>query len=189
MSELRYPAGTAPGTLTWEDYCALPDDGLRYEVIEGVLFGEPSPRRAHQQVAANLLMILRAHVREHGLGEVFIAPFDVILDRGTVVVPDLVFVARERAGIVTERAVEGPPDLIAEILSPGTARRDRVAKLHAYARHGVAHYWLVDPEAGTLEALELVEGGYRVAAAVGGDETFTPRLFPGLEIPLQELWR
>jgi Uma2 family endonuclease len=191
MSEddVRYRFAAGPGTLTYEDYCALPDDGLRYEIIEGFLFSEPSPRRAHQQVAANLLMILRAHVREHGLGEVYIAPFDVILDRRTVVVPDLVFVAQARADVVTERAVEGTPNLIVEILSPGTARRDRVAKLNAYARRGVPHYWLVDPQARTLEAFELIEGSYRLAVAMGGDDVFRPGLFPALELPLSELWR
>lgn len=188
-SDVRYPVGTRPGTLTYEDYCALPDDGLRYEVIEGFLFSEPSPWRPHQQVAANLLMVLRSHVRERDLGEVYIAPFDVILDRRTVVVPDLVFVSRERAGIVTDRAVEGPPDLIVEIISPGSVRRDRVAKLNAYARRGVRHYWLIEPQARTLEALELVEGAYRLMASVGGDEDFRPGLFPDLMIPLSELWR
>lgn len=187
--DLRYRFAAGPGTLTYEDYCALPDDGLRYEIIEGFLFSEPSPWRAHQQVAGNLFVILRTHVRERDLGEVFIAPFDVILNRRTVVVPDLVFVTRNRAGVVTERAVEGAPDLIVEILSPGTARRDRVAKLNAYARRGVPHYWLVDPRAQTLEALELGEGSYRLAVAVGGDDTFRPGLFPDLVIPLRELWR
>jgi Uma2 family endonuclease len=191
MSEedVRYRFAAGPGTLTYEDYCALPDDGLRYEIIEGFLFSEPSPRRAHQQVAGNLFVILLTHVREHNLGEVFIAPFDVILNRRTVVVPDLVFVTQDRAGVVTERAVEGNPDLIVEILSPSTARRDRVAKLNAYARRGVPHYWLVDPAARTLEAFELSEGSYRLAVAVGGDETFQPGLFPGLVLPLSELWR
>jgi Uma2 family endonuclease len=187
--ELRYPVGVRPGAMTYEDYCRLPDDGIRYEVIEGLLFGEPSPWRAHQRAAANLLMILRAHVRDRGLGEVFIAPFDVILDRRTVVVPDLVFVSGARAEIVTERAVEGPPDLVVEILSPGSRRRDRVAKLNAYARRGVQHYWLVDPEARTLEAFELEDGGYRLAVAVSGEASFSPALFPGLDIPLAELWR
>lgn len=191
MSEddARYRFAAGPGTLTYEDYCALPDDGLRYEIIEGFLFSEPSPRRAHQQVAANLLMILRAHAREHDLGEVYIAPFDVILDRRTVVVPDLVFVAQARAGVVTERAVEGTPNLIVEILSPSTARRDRVAKLNAYARRGVPHYWLVDPAARTLEAFELAGGSYRLAVAVGGDDEFRSELFPALVLPLRELWR
>ncbi len=187
-TDLRDPAGARPGALTYEDYCALPADGLRYEIIDGFLFSEPSPWRAHQRAAGNLLVILQAHVREGGLGEVFIAPFDVILDQRTVVVPDLVFVARERAGIVTERAVEGAPDLIIEILSRGTTRRDRVAKINAYARHGVRHYWLVDPAATTLEAFELTEGAYHVVGAVGGDDDFRPVLFPELIISLRELW-
>lgn len=185
---MRYPSEAGAG-LTYEDYCALPDDGLRYEVVEGMLFSEPSPRTVHQRVALRLATILDGHVRARGLGDLFIAPVDVILDRRTVVVPDLVFVAADRSAIVTDRAVEGVPDLIIEILSPGTTRRDRVAKMNAYARHGVTHYWLVDPEARTLEGFELREGRYQLAAAVGGDDVFTPSLFPGLTIELGELWR
>jgi Uma2 family endonuclease len=186
--ETRYPSPGERCGLTYEDYCALPDDGLRYEIVNGALFAEPSPRRAHQEVAAKLLLILYPHVLARGLGKVYIAPFDVILDRSSVVVPDLVFVARDRLGIVAERGVEGAPDLIIEILSPGTARRDRVAKLNAYAGHGVRHYWLVDPEAKTLEAFELVESTYHLVAAVAGDDDFHPVLFPELMIPLPELW-
>ncbi len=185
---MRYPSGAGAG-LTYEDYCALPDDGLRYEVVEGMLFSEPSPRIAHQRVALRLATILDGHVRARGLGDLFVAPVDVLLDRRTVVVPDLVFVARDRSAIVTDRAVEGAPDLIIEILSPGTTRRDRVAKMNAYARHGVIHYWLVDPDAKTLEAFQLSEGRYQLVAAVGGDEAFTPSLFPDLTVPLAELWR
>jgi Uma2 family endonuclease len=153
-----------------------------------MLFAEPSPRRAHQKAVGNLFAILHAHVRAHDLGEVYVAPFDVILDPRTVVVPDLVFAVRDRLDIVAERGVEGAPDLLVEVLSPGTARRDRVRKLNAYARHGVRHYWLVDPEAKTVEALELVEGAYRLAAAVGGDDEFRPGVFPGLAIALPDLW-
>jgi Uma2 family endonuclease len=184
----RYLTGVGPGTLTYEDYCALPDDGLRYEIIDGFLFSEPSPWLAHQRALGNLIFILHAHVRERGLGEVF-TRLDVILDPRTVVVPDIVFVARERAGIVTERAVEGAPDLIVEILSRGTTRRDRVAKRNAYARYGVRHCWLVDPGETTLEAFELIEGAYHFVAAVAGEDGFRPRLFPDLVIPLPELWR
>ena len=143
------PAGRI--TLTYEDYCALPDDGRRYEIIEGELYGTPSPGRAHQQFAANLLVVLKPFVAARGLGEVVIAPFYVILEETSVVVPDLLFVARERSGIVTDRGVRGAPDLIVEILSPGTARRDRVEKAKLYARHGVHHYWLADPETRVLE--------------------------------------
>jgi Uma2 family endonuclease len=184
----RYLTGVGPGTLTYEDYCALPDDGLRYEIIDGLLFSEPSPWLAHQRAVGNLIFTLHAHVRERGLGEVF-TRVDVILDQRTVVVPDIVFVARERAGIVTERAIEGAPDLIVEVLSPGTVRRDRVAKRNTYARHGVRHCWLVDPAEKTLEAFELIEGAYHFVAAVAEEEAFRPGLFPDLVIPLPELWR
>jgi Uma2 family endonuclease len=184
----RYLTGVGPGTLTYEDYCALPDDGLRYEIIDGFLFSEPSPWLAHQRAVGNLIFVLHAHIRERGLGEVF-TRVDVILDQRTVVVPDIVFVARERAGIVTERAVDGAPDLIVEVLSPGTVRRDRVDKRNAYARHGVRHCWLVDPAETTLEAFELVEGAYHFVAAVAERDDFRPGLFPDLVIPLPELWR
>jgi len=191
MSEAgtRYSVETGRSGLTYEDYCTLPDDGLRYEIVDGMLFAEPSPRRAHQKAVGNLFAILHAWVRAHDLGEVYVAPFDVILDPRTTVVPDLVFVVvvRDRLAIVAERGVEAAPDLLVEVLSLGTARRDRVRKLNAYARHGVRHYWLVDPEAKTLEAFELVEGAYRLAAAVGDDDELRPGVFPGLAISLPDL--
>ncbi len=180
------PAGRI--VLTYEDYCALPDDGRRYEIIEGELYVTPSPSRAHQQFAANLLVSLKPFVTARGLGEVFIAPFDVILEETSVVVPDLLFVAVARSGIVTDRGVRGAPDLIVEILSPGTARRDRVEKAKLYARHGVRQYWLADPERRVLEVYELGEGQYRRAAGLADHDTFSPSLFPGLSIPLASLW-
>jgi Uma2 family endonuclease len=191
VSETRtlYSLETGRSGLTYEDYCGLPEDGLRYEIVDGMLFAEPSPRRGHQEAVGNLFAILHAHVRAHGLGKVYVAPFDVILDEKNVVVPDLVFVSRDRLGIVAERGVEGAADLLVEVLSPRSGRRDRVRKLNAYARHGVRHYWLVDPEAETLEAFELVDGAYRLAAALSGDDELRPGLFPGLTIPLPELWR
>lgn len=105
-----------------------------------------------------------------------------------MVVPDLLFISRDRLGIVTDRGVEGAPELIVEILSSGTVQRDRVEKAQLYARHGVRHYWLVDPEAQTLEAFELAEGQYRRTARLAGEATFVPSLFPGLAIPLPSLW-
>src|SRR2546429_5637273 len=180
MSEAgtRYSVETGRSGLTYEDYCALPDDGLRYEIVDGMLFAEPSPRRAHQEAIGNLFAILHGYVRAHDLGELNVAPFDVILDGRTTVVPDLVFVVRDRLDIVAERGVEAAPDLLVEVLSPGTARRDRVRKLNAYARHGVRHYWLVDPEAKTVEAFELVEGAYRLAAAGARAAEVPPRPLP-----------
>ncbi len=182
----RPPAGRI--VLTYEDYCALPDDGRRYEILDGELSMTPSPSRAHQRFAGNLFVTLHTWVRAPAAGEVFIAPFDVILARTTVVVPDLVFVSRERLGIVTSRGVEGAPDLVVEILSPGTASRDRVEKAQIYARHGIRHYWLADPDARVLEVYELTGGQYRETARLTAGATFTPTLFPGLAISLSSLW-
>jgi Uma2 family endonuclease len=182
----RPPAGKI--VLTYEDYCALPDDGRRHEILDGELYMTPSPSRSHQRFAINLAVVLHAYVRECNAGEVFIAPFDVILAKTTVVVPDLSFVSRERLGIVTDRGVEGAPDLVVEILSPDSARRDRVDKAQLYARHGVSHYWLVDPDAKTFEAFELDEGRYYLKANLTGDAIFTPSMFPGLTISLRSLW-
>src|SRR2546429_4441391 len=122
MSEAgtRYSVETGRSGLTYADYCALPDDGLRYEIVDGMLFAEPSPRRAHQKAVGNLFAILHAHVRAHGLGEVYVAPFDVILDPRTTVEPDLVFVAGERVGIIAARGGGGAPHLLVGV--PSSAR-------------------------------------------------------------------
>ena len=118
----------------------------------------------------------------------FSAPFDVILEKASAVVPDLLFVSRDRLGVVTDRGVEGAPDLIVEIISSGTARRDRAEKAQLYARSGVRHYWLVDPDAQTIEAFELGGGQYHRTVHLAGDATFAPSLFPGLTVSLRSLW-
>src|SRR2546427_8429636 len=190
MSEAgtRYSVETGRSGLTYEDFCALPDDGLRYEIIDGMLFAEPAPRRAHQKAVGNLFAILHAWVRAHDLGEVYVAPFDVILDPRTTVEPDLMFVVKDRLAIVAERGVEAAPDLLVEVLSPGTARRDRVRKLNAYARHGVRHYWLGGPEGEAVQAFELVEDAYRLAAAGGDDDELPPGVLPRPAISLPPPW-
>ena len=135
----RVPDRIPPGPIkfTYEDYAALPDDGRRYEILDGELEVSPAPSTRHQGVSGNLFWVLHGHVRERGLGNVYCAPIDVILAPATVVQPDLVFVAAGREAIVTERAIEGPPDLVVEILSSWSVLRDRVAKAALYARYGV----------------------------------------------------
>ncbi|MCX6021700.1 MAG: Uma2 family endonuclease [Chloroflexi bacterium] len=178
-----------PRHWTYEDYCAIPDDGRRYEVIGGKLYVAPSPIVPHQRLVGLLFRVLCTYVEAHRLGEVFIAPLDVLLAYDTVVQPDLFFVRVERSHIVTRGNVAGAPDLVVEILSPGTARRDRREKLDAYALFGVPHYWILDAERRTLEAFELHEGGYVLVYQGRGDDVFAPTLFPGLTIPLAALWR
>lgn len=148
-------AWPAPGRWTYDDYARLPDDGFRYEVIEGELYMSPAPRTVHQRVSRRLLVQLDAYATDTGTGEAFAAPCDVRLGRGTVVQPDLFFVTTERRGIVGELCVDGAPDLVVEILSPGDTDHDRVRKHALYAQHGVREYWIVDPPARTIDVFVL----------------------------------
>ncbi|MGH7857934.1 MAG: Uma2 family endonuclease [Candidatus Binatia bacterium] len=177
-----------PGPLTYEDYCELPEDGNRYEILDGELFVSPAPVPLHQTVSANLEWILMRHVREHRLGHVLHAPLDLLLERTTVAQPDVLFIRAGRESIVTDRAIEGAPDLVVEILSPSTSRKDRTTKASLYARFGIDHYWILDPDERAFELYERQGAAYRLAARGQGDEAVRPSLFPGLEIPLREIW-
>jgi Uma2 family endonuclease len=123
-----------------------------------------------------------------GLGIIVPAPVGVVLDEENGVQPDLIYIARERAHIIGDREVQGPPDLVVEVLSPSTEARDRGVKLRRYAAAGVAHYWLLDLRAHALEAYVLGDDGYERTGVYGLGSIFQPALFPGLEIPLDMLW-
>jgi len=168
--------------LTYEDYCALPDNGKRYEIIDGELYMSPSPVTRHQRISRRLGFILVAHVEKYELGEVFYAPMDVVLSPHDVVEPDILFVAKEHRSIITEKFIDGAPDLLVEILSPSTRAIDRVAKLTLYAKACVRHYWILDPDANTLEAFVLDHENYRVEKVCQARDTFKPSLFPGLTV-------
>jgi Uma2 family endonuclease len=163
--------------LTYDDYAALPEDGRRYELYEGELIVTPAPRPRHQSVIGNLHLLMAEHVRQHGLGEVYLSPIDVILSRVTVLQPDLVYLDAARLGIVTERAIEGAPTLVVEVLSPSTDARDRSVKQALYARHGVPYSRIVDPDARTVQALRLVGESYEAVAAL---DATTPTALPPL---------
>lgn len=181
------PAGKI--VLTYDDYCLLPDDRNRYEILDGELSVTPAPRIAHQRASHSLDIVLSSHIKPRQLGEIFAAPTDVILASTTVVQPDLVFVGNDRRHFITERAIEGPPTLVVEILSPTTSQTDRVTKAQLYARFGVLHYWLLDADAQIFEAYELTGSEYKLVAKAQGSEIVTPSLFPGLSIALADLWR
>ena len=174
--------------LTYRDYAALPDDGRRYELHDGALSVTPAPGTRHQRAIGSLYVLLRAHVEAHRLGEVFVSPIDCILSDTTVVEPDLVYLDRPRARLVSERAIEGPPTLVVEVLSPSTTTIDRGPKQELYAHHGIPHYWIVDPVAGTIEAYGLAEGGYALLAPTSGTEPSALPPFPDLLFTPASLW-
>jgi Uma2 family endonuclease len=174
--------------LTYEDYAALPADGRRYELHGGGLSVTPAPGSRHQEVSAHLFVVLYLHVRAQRLGKVLAAPIEVILDETTVVQPDIVFVDGQRLSIVSERGIEGPPSLAVEILSPSTLRIDRSIKLQLYAHHGVPHYWIVDPDARTIEAYVLREGAFELVGRVAGANPAALPPFSDLALIPASLW-
>lgn len=189
VREAEWPRAK-PGPHTFEDWVALPEDGPRHELLEGDLCVVPTPIWLHQRVVGNLFLILKPYVKARGLGEVVLAPMGVKLSERNTLEPDLFFVAAARLHLLEPNGwMMGPPDLAVEVLSPGTARRDRTIKRDLYACHGVGHYWLIDPELRTLEAFELgSEDRYRDVGVAAGEGLFRPTLFDDLEIRLADLW-
>ncbi|MBI4574925.1 MAG: Uma2 family endonuclease [Planctomycetes bacterium] len=178
---------SADPPITYDVLCRMPDDGKRYELLAGDLFVTPSPFYEHQKCIGNLYAVLHAHVRHHRLGEVFTAPFDVVFTEQDVTQPDLLYIAKERLGII-RGVVRGAPDLCVEVLSESTEDRDRTVKRRLYAREGVRHYWLVDPAGRTLTELVRLGNAYRQRRVWTGEEQVRPALFPGLEFPRAALW-
>jgi len=174
--------------LTYKDYEALPADGRRYEIHEGELSVTPAPGTRHQRILGRLNDLLRRHVEDRGLGEVLLSPVDCILSDSTIVQPDLVYLDPTRAHLVSERGIEGPPTLVVEILSPSTTNIDRSTKRQLYRRFGVPHYWIVDPEARTVEAYALDEGEYQLAARAFGEAPAALPPFPDLPLVPTSLW-
>jgi Uma2 family endonuclease len=175
--------------ITVDDYLELPDDGIRYELFEGEIHQmAPSPNTTHQRVVRNLLFLLEGHVRHARLGELFVAPFDVVLSDLTVLQPDLLFVSERRREIILPRHVRGAPDLVIEVVSPSSIQRDQVVKAQLYARFGVPHYWLFDPHERTALAYALAAGDYRQTTAADRDGSFAAPPFADLSIPLEQIW-
>lgn len=178
--------------FTYEDYKNLPEsETKRYELLGGELVMVPSPSTYHQRVSRRLAFVLESFVRERRLGEVFDAPLDVVLgkeDEREVVQPDIFFIFKERAEIITEEEIQGAPDLVIEIISLGTEDRDRHYKKTVYARHGVKEYWIVDPKSKMVEVYRLGEEGFELVKAYKADEVLESPLLSGLEVDLKEVF-
>ncbi|HEX4952150.1 MAG TPA: Uma2 family endonuclease [Thermoanaerobaculia bacterium] len=173
------------GPFRLAEYEAWPE-GERCELLFGTLYAIPSPSPRHQLAA--LLLWRRLHELALSTGGLALAaPVDVVLAEHSVVQPDVIYVSGGRLGIVREQRIEGAPDLVVEVVSPGSARRDRDEKLRLYADAGVREYWLVDPAERQIEILVAVEGEYRVQVPVGGD--YRSRVTPQLRLDLIDFWR
>ena len=177
--------------LTYDDFVLFPDDGMRHELIDGEHYLTPSPNMRHQQISMNLVLLIGNWLEGHPAGRLFHAPFDVVLSKYDVVAPDLLYVSKERSNVLTTPNVQGAPDLVIEIGSPSTRRRDETIKRRLYERSDVLEYWIVDPD------IELVRvyrrSGESFARPIelsreAGD-VLSPSLLPGLELPLARIFR
>jgi Uma2 family endonuclease len=167
----------APGTWTYDDLLALPDEGKRYEIIEGVLYETPAPVWAHATVIANLMLLLGPIVQALG-GLIRTASLDVFFPGGDPVQPDIVVLLSGGRAKPVRRGVQGPPDLVIEVLSPSNRGHDLLTKRAFYARAGVREYWIVDPEARALEILVLDGDALRGHQTASGVDPARSSLLP-----------
>ena len=173
--------------LDYDDYLRLPDDGKRYEILDGELYVTPAPSPLHQRVSKRLQRKLEDYFEARGLGEVFNAPIDMILGRHDVAQPDILVVTDP--GQISGRGIEGAPLLVVEVLSPSTRRHDREVKMRRYAALGIPHYWIVDPVGKWIACYRREGDTYRHVLTSEGDTQLTPADWPDLTISLADLWR
>jgi Uma2 family endonuclease len=160
-----------PDKITVDAYFRLPESTHPMELVYGIVHEPPAPFYSHQSVVTRLTSLLDGHVAQHQLGRVCVSPIDVVLDAeaGLVLQPDLIFISTARLHIIADR-IWGAPDLVVEVLSPGTARRDRTFKIDCYRRHGVAEAWVIDPEARSVQ-VHTFDSGKAVTTLETFDET------------------
>jgi len=184
---------TNPGVkLTYDDFGLFPDDGRRHELIDGEHYVTPSPNRKHQKVSLNISLMIGNWLERNPIGQLFYAPFDVIFSIFDVVEPDLLYMSNERAAnVLTDANVKGAPELVIEIGSEGTRRRDETIKRRLYERAGVAEYWVVDPEIDVVRMFRRGADGFQrpIELTAENNDTLTTPLLPGLSLPLSRIFR
>lgn len=179
------------GGYTYEDYLKLPEErGYRHEILDGFLVREPSPSKHHQRVTAALFRQLADFFEKFDPeGELFFAPLDVTLTVYNVLQPDILWISGCRRDIAHEERIDGPCDLVVEVMSPTNRRKDRLRKMEIYRKAGISHYWLADPEENTLEAFALRGEHYALIAIGGPGDEFTHPDFSGMDLDLERVFR
>jgi Uma2 family endonuclease len=175
--------------MTAHQFLELGEDpvGVRLELVNGEVAVSPSPTPDHSYIDTQLRIILGQYLKTHQLGRLY-GDVDTIFGVHDVRRPDVIFFANSRLHLISKKAMEGPPDLCVEILSPSSRKTDRADKFEQYRAGGVAHYWIVDPEHQTIEAYTLQEGVYVLSGRGKGSDIVHLAPFPELAIPLAELW-
>jgi Uma2 family endonuclease len=182
---------TAGMKLTYDDFVHFPNDGKRHELIDGEHYVTPSPAIRHQSIVGAVFFLVATYLEQHPIGRVFLSPLDVVMSDNDVVEPDLLYVSNERADTLAGIHVRGAPDLVIEVASKGTRKRDATIKRRLYERAGVTEYWIVDPETEAVRVYRReVEGfGRAIELLREADEMLTTPLLPGLDLPLSRIFR
>jgi Uma2 family endonuclease len=175
--------------VTYDDYRTLPDDGQRYEIIGGELLMSPGATFYHQIIVGNLFRELDNYVHKRKLGNIVLAPFDVVLSMTDVVQPDILYIAKDRSHIISQgKNIIAAPDLVVEVLSESTKTVDRTRKKSLYEKHGVLEYWIVDPSEESVSQLVLDGESFRPADIMGKSQTLISSVIEGLSIPIEKVF-
>ena len=184
--------GPRQGQWTYNDYAALTAEGQHYEIVNGVLYMTPSPSWTHQEIIGRLFRYLSTYMESANLGGAFVAPIDVELSPSMVFQPDVVVLLKQSRDKLKERHIVGAPDMIVEVVSPGSATTDRFDKYQAYAQAGIPEYWIVEPGTRTVEVLTLPEAGkeerYRSLGVFQGKAKLPSLVLPGFDVPVEEFF-
>jgi Uma2 family endonuclease len=176
--------------LTYDDFLLFPDDGRRHELIDGEHYVTAAPVTRHQRIVGNIYFSLRLHLEVHPTGEVIASPLDVILSKHDVVEPDLLYVSKERSREILKDFARGAPDLVVEVGSPGTRRRDETIKRRLYERFGVVEYWIVNPDIEVVRIYRREDGAFSrpVELSREAGDMLTTLLLPDLMLPLAKMF-
>ena len=177
--------------LTYDDFVLFPDDGMRHELIDGEHYVTPSPNLKHQAVLGNFHLLIGNWLRAHRIGRVMLSPFDVVFTKFDVVEPDLLYLSHERAAqVLTSKNVQGVPELVVEIGSPSTRKRDETIKRRLYERSGVSEYWFADPETDVVRVYRAGAKGFEKPDELSREagDVLTTSLLPGLDLPLVRIF-
>ena len=172
---------------THADLLAMPADNKRREIMDGELIVSPSPSFFHQRIVHRFITAFDRYLEHHPIGEILVSPLDVIFSEIDVLEPDLIFVLNEHSRILQDW-IRGVPDLVIEVLSPGSVSMDRGPKLKAYARFGVPEYWIVDSDALAIETYRRSSAGYELTTMFGEGESITSPLLPGFVLPVASIF-
>jgi Uma2 family endonuclease len=176
--------------LTYQPYLALPEMKARYSIVNGVRVMDAVPTPAHQLLLQELLLKLVPCIREHRLGELFIAPLDIVIHRDPLRTrqPDLMFISHRRRSIVGQQVITGGPDLVIDILSPSNTRRELEAKLQDYQSVNVREAWVVGTQGQTVEVLQLCPERIERVGLYGFGDTIASQVLPDLHLTMAEIF-